>query len=222
MLDAAHHIDSILAVAAIAPHMAPKHLSHLLTGGMEPIQTKDEGEVNLGGRSFTIKKQFLEDLSKHTPEKVIKALRKPLMILHSPQYTNIGIEQATKIYSHANHPKSFVSLDGADHLLTRQEDSVYAGNVIGQWAKRYIDIEEPKVIENEHQVVARLDNEPGYLTEIRSGKHSIIADEPVSLGGNGLGPGPYDLLTSALASCTAITLKMYEKHKEWPLEEVRV
>lgn len=222
VLHAAHHIDSIQAVATVGSPMAPQHVSHLLADGLEAIQTKGEGEVNIGGRSFTIKKQFIEDLSKQSPEDVIKTLRKPLLILHSPQDTIVGIDQAAEIYTNAHHPKSFVSLDGADHLLSRKEDSEYVGNVIAHWVVRYMDIKEPEVIETEHQVVARLDNEPGYTTEIRSGKHSIIADEPKRLGGNDLGPGPYDLLASALASCTAITVKMYAKRKEWPLEEVRV
>ena len=222
VIHAAHHIDSIQAVATVGSPMAPQHVSHLLTDGLDAINTKGEREVNIGGRSFTIKKQFIEDLSKHTPEVVIKTLRKPLLILHSPQDRIVGIDQAAEIYNNAHHPKSFVSLDGADHLLSRQEDSKYVGNVIAQWAERYMDIKKPEVIETEHHVVARLIDETGYTTEIRSGKHAIIADEPKSLGGNDLGPGPYDLLASALASCTAITIKMYAKRKEWPLEEVRV
>jgi putative redox protein len=152
----------------------------------------------------------------------LRQLRKSILILHSPQDDVVGVENAKEIYEAAFHPKSFVSLDGADHLLSEKKDSVYVGEVIAAWAGRYLelaDAEEP--LRTDKQVAVRTGDE-GFTTEIRAGNHGLIADEPVKLGGNDFGPTPYDLLVAGLGACTSITLRMYADRKKWDLEEVVV
>jgi putative redox protein len=142
--------------------------------------------------------------------------------MHSPQDRIVEVENARIIYDSAKHPKSFISLDGADHLLTKKKDSIYAGKVIAAWAERYLDLEEKESLtEPERQVVVRTGDD-GFTTEIRAGKHSFLADEPESVGGKDLGPTPYDLLAASLGTCTSMTLRMYADRKKWPLQQVIV
>ncbi len=219
---AAAQMDSVKAVATIAAPADPEHVTHLLQNSIEEIEASGQATVNLSGRDFTIKKQFLEDLQEQTLERTLRKLRKPFLVLHSPQDTIVGIKNAELLYHAAHHPKSFVTLDGADHLLSKREDSSYVGEVIAGWAPRYLDIPTTNKLRSDHQVVARLDREDGFTTQMNVGNHSLIADEPTSFGGNDFGPSPYELVSAGLSACTVMTLQMYAKRKGWPLESVEV
>ncbi|RZS93375.1 bifunctional alpha/beta hydrolase/OsmC family protein [Aquimarina brevivitae] len=219
---AAAKIKSIRAIATIGAPSDPDHVTHLLKSSIEEIEQHGKAVVNLSGRDFTIKKQFLEDLKTKSLASTVKVLNKALLILHSPQDTTVGIKNAEDIYTAAKHPKSFVSLDGADHLLTNKEDSIYVGNVIAGWATRYVAIPEASVLKSEHHVVAQLDNADGYTTQMKVGSHHMIADEPTEVGGHNFGPTPYELVSAGLAACTAMTIKMYVSRKGWNLQNVEV
>jgi len=178
-------------------------------------------EVSIGGRPFTVKKQFLDDVRTVKLQDRLRALRKAILIMHSPVDEVVGIDNARSLYEAALHPKSFISLDHADHLLSRSEDSLYAGTVIGAWASRYIDEQEEPSLERRKQVAVRTGREK-YTTEIQTARHSLIADEPAKVGGNDFGPTPYDLLLASLGACTSMTLRMYADRKGWDLEAVTV
>lgn len=218
---AATEIDSVKAVTTIGSPSDPEHVQHLFKGDIHEIKEKDSALVSIGGRDFTIKKQFVDDLQNRDMAQVIANLRKPILVMHSPQDTTVGIENAAKIYQAAMHPKSFVSLDGADHLLSRKDDSTYAGSVIAGWASRYLDLSKNEKLRAENQVSVHIGTE-GYTTDIVAGKHALRADEPESVGGNNFGPNPYDLLLSSLGACTAMTMRMYADRKGWPVEDVYV
>lgn len=222
VLLAASEIASVKAIATIAAPSNPLHVKHLLRSNIEEINLKGKALVNLGGRDFTIKKQFLEDLETRTLPETVKELRQPLLILHSPQDQTVAIKNAEEIYIAAHHPKSFISLDGADHLLSDKKDSSYAGKVISGWAQRYLEIPQDKSINSEHQVVASLDADEGFSTSMKVGNHYMIADEPEEFGGNDFGPSPYELVSAGLSACTAMTIQMYVKRKGWDLQNVEV
>lgn len=221
---AASEIESIQAVATVGAPSNPVHVKHLFKSELEEIQATGQAVVNLSGRDFTIKKQFVDDLQTKSLPEVAKALRKPLLILHSPQDDTVGIGNAEEIYIAAHHPKSFVSLDGADHLLSRKEDSVYVGEVIGGWAKRYLpaDNSQSSRLRTKQQVVASLDGTAGFTTQMKLGNHNMVADEPKDFGGNDFGPSPYELVSAGLSACTAMTIQMYAKRKGWPVANVEV
>ena len=219
---AASQLEPIQAIATIGAPSNPQHVQHLFQNSLEEIKQSGKALVNIGGRPFTIKKQFLDDLSDLTLLKVVKALRKSILILHSPQDATVGIENAAELYTAAHHPKSFISLDGADHLLNREEDSLYVGNVIASWARRYLTYHEAPNLSSQHQVVALLQKDDIFTTSIKAGDHYLTADEPQSVNGNNFGPTPYELVASGLAACTAMTIKMYANRKNWPLEDVEV
>lgn len=219
---AASQLENVQTVATIGSPSNPQHVQHLFQNSLEEIAQSGMALVNIGGRPFTIKKQFLEDLSQMTLLKVLKAMRKSILILHSPQDATVGIENAAELYGAAHHPKSFISLDGADHLLTREEDSLYAGDMIASWARRYLPQQETPALSSLHQVVALLQQEDMFTTNIKAGDHYLTADEPKTVQGNNFGPTPYELVASGLAACTAMTIKMYANHKKWPLEDVEV
>ncbi|WP_055437594.1 bifunctional alpha/beta hydrolase/OsmC family protein [Lacinutrix algicola] len=219
---AASTIDSVKAVATIGAPSNPKHVEHLIQSSVEEIKTNGIANVNIGGRPFTIKKQFLDDIDTKSLPDVAKNLRKALLVMHSPQDTTVGIENAEEIYIAARHPKSFVSLDGADHLLMRKEDSIYVGSVIASWAKRYISTPKTNTVSTTHQAVASLDAEDGFTTQMTVGNHTMMADEPTSYGGNDFGPSPYELVSAGLSACTAMTVQMYVKRKSWDLQNIEV
>jgi putative redox protein len=223
VLLAAGKIKSVKAVATIGAPSHPDHVLHLIKDKIEDVKEKGVAEVNIGGRPFKIKSQFIDDLKKDNESKGLENLRKAVMILHSPQDKIVDISNAKDIYLKAHHPKSFVSLDGADHLLQNAKDSIYAGQIIAVWADRYLENTEDSELETDAQTVAAIGGEEDQLTtQIVTEGHHIIADEPEDIGGNNYGPTPYGLLTSSLAACTAITLRMYANHKKWPVEEVLV
>lgn len=221
---AAQEIASIQAVATIGAPSNPVHVKHLLKSGIDEIQAEGKAVVNLSGRDFTIKKQFLDDLETKSLPETAKALRKPLLIMHSPQDDTVGIKNAEEIYVASHHPKSFVSLDGADHLLSRKEDSIYVGEVIAGWAKRYLDVSNivDTSLKTKHQVAASLDANDGFTTQMKVGNHYMIADEPETYGGNDFGPSPYELVSAGLSACTVMTIQMYAKRKGWPVDNVEV
>ncbi len=219
---AAAEIDSIQAIATIGAPSNPEHVKHLFKSSLAEIEEKGYATVNLSGRDFTIKKEFIDDLEKQTLPQLVKTMRKSLLILHSPQDDTVGIKNAEEIYLAAHHPKSFVSLDGADHLLMNKEDSKYVGEVIANWSKRYLPIPENKTIKTQHQVVANLNVEDDFTTQLKVGNHYLTADEPERVGGNDFGPDPYGFVSAGLAACTAMTIKMYTSHKNWDLKEVEV
>ncbi len=227
VLQAAQHLPDVVAVSTIGAPYDPGHVSHLFKSSAAEIQASGEAVVELAGRQFTIKKQFLDDLETHQVESTIRSLNRALLIFHSPIDQTVDVDNAAKIFLAAKHPKSFVSLDQADHLLSDESDSRYVGAVLAAWAKKYIKIDPVRIQERAssmHEagyVVARL-GEEGYRTDIYASGHSFIADEPVSVGGTDLGPSPYDLLNASLGACTVMTMRMYAARKEWPLKTVTV
>ncbi len=217
---AANQLESIKAVATIGTPSEPEHVSHLLRDNIEDIEANGVAKVCIGGNEFTIKKEFLDDLRSKNMFSVLRHLRKALLVLHSPQDMVVEIDNAARIYHAAHHPKSYVTLDGADHMLSNKKDARYAGDLIGSWATRYVEVPEEEQLRTDHQVVVRLDD--GFTTEIRAGQHDLIADEPESVGGDNLGPSPYELLSASLGACTAMTIQMYARRKKWDVQEVEV
>ncbi len=221
VLCAASRLPDVEAVTTIGAPYEPEHVSHLLTESLEEIEAAGEAEVNIGGRPFRVKKQFLDDIKEIRQEEKIRNLGKALLILHSPQDLTVPVENAAQIYHAARHPKSFVSLDGADHLLTRKEDSHYVGEMIASWVKRYIQLPSKEEFRRQKDVAVRLGHE-GFTTEVMVRHHQMTADEPESIGGNDFGPTPYELVAAGLGACTAMTMQMYARRKKWDLAEVRV
>jgi len=223
VLRAAAQLDSVQAVATIAAPADPAHVRELLGDEVDRIHETGQGEVQLAGRPFTIGREFLEDLERDDWREVIHNLRRPLLIFHSPVDETVPIDNAQLIYENALHPKSFVSLENADHLLSRAEDSKYVAAVLAAWATRYLESSAAELAENDvvEGAVATIGRQK-FRTEVRSGKHILVADEPESVGGQDLGPSPYDLLAAALATCTAMTLRIYADHKKLDLAAVGV
>jgi uncharacterized OsmC-like protein/alpha/beta superfamily hydrolase len=221
VLVSAGKLANIKAIATIGAPADVAHVTHLL-GDKRDILEKGEATISIGGRPFKIKKQFLEDLENHNANQIIQKLRIPMLILHSPQDTVVGIENAAKIYQLAHHPKSFISLDGADHLLSNKADSLYAARTIATWADRYLNIreEEKILLPDNAQVVAHLDLDNNFTTQISNGRNSLVADESKNVGGDDIGLAPFELLQAALGACTTMTLKLYAERKKWDLKEV--
>jgi len=221
-LFAGSQLDCIEAVVTIGAPFDPYHVTKLLAEKVNEIKENGKATVNIGGRPFTIAKGFIDDLKNHEPEEAAKKLRKALLILHSPQDTIVGIENAAKLYAAALHPKSFISLDGADHLLSKRADSIYAGNMIAAWVEKYLNPDSKKApLKSKSQVVAKTE-QGSFTTEMKAGNHHFLADEPEEVGGADLGPSPYEFISSGLAACTSMTLHMYAARKKWDLHEAIV
>lgn len=228
VLAAASSIPEAKGVATIGAPADPAHVAHNFDQKIEEIKDKGEAEVNLGGRPFTIKKQFLDDISGLTQKDCIQNLRKALIVFHAPTDAQVGIENAGEIFGAAKHPKSFVSLDNADHLLTKKADAAYVADVISSWASRYLGEEvgkstEPAVSSRPGTVVVAEAGTGKFLQNVSvGGKHTALADEPASYGGTDKGPTPYDSLLTGLGACTSMTIRMYADRKKIPLDHVSV
>ena len=224
VLQAAHRIPACRAVATINAPAEPKHVRRHLRSSLEEIEEHGVAEVLLADRPFMIKKEFLDDLNEQNMTDVIRNLGRALIVFQAPDDAIVGSENGARIYETAVNPKSYISLAGADHLLSRSEDSEYVGAIIAAWAARYLGGADRGALEErlqEGQVFVRT-GRSGYRTEIFAGGHALLADEPESLGGTDAGPTPFGLLMAALGACTTITLRMYADRKGWPLEEIGV
>jgi putative redox protein len=227
VLAAAAQVPEATAVCTIAAPADPAHVRHLFHGAADEIETKGEAEVLLAGRPFRIQKQFLDDIEGHKLEKKIGELRKALLIFHGPRDQTVGIDNAGRIFVAAKHPKSFISLDDADHLLSRREDAVYVADVIAAWAERYVEpaapvAEEGPAVPADAVVVAETGEGKFAQIVLVGGTHTLCADEPERYGGTDTGPSPYDLLLAGLGACTTMTVRMYADRKKLPLERVSV
>ena len=222
VITAASKLKNIKAVATIGAPATIAHVTNLFSHAIEEVEAKGEVKVDIGGRPFIIDKDFVSDFSKTNLPEITKNLRKPLLIMHAPFDKIVGIENAKTLYENAMHPKSFISLDEADHLLSETKHSKYAGNMIGQWVQNYLPESTNELPEtNGEQLVAHLNlREDNFTTQMQTAQHSFIADEPKSFGGDDFGPSPYDFISASLASCTVMTLKLYAERKKWSLEEV--
>ena len=223
-LAAAGQVPEAVAVATIGAPAEPAHVQHLFQEARPEIEAKGEAEVLLAGRPFRIQKQFLEDIEATKLAEAIGRLRKALIVFHGPHDRTVAIDSAAKIFGAAKHPKSFVSLDDADHLLSRREDAVYVATVLAAWADRYLDAQPaPEALQAEAgTVVVRETREGRFTQQIAAGRHALRADEPPSVGGFDSGPAPYDLLLAGLGACTSMTLRLYAERKNWPLERAAV
>ncbi|WP_370390673.1 alpha/beta fold hydrolase [uncultured Winogradskyella sp.] len=224
VLVAASKLDSVKAVATIGAPATVDHVKRLFSHQIENIEEMGKIKVDIGGRPFEIDEAFISEFDNTDLPAVVKDLRKPILLMHAPFDTIVGIENAQQLYAMAHHPKSFISLDDADHLLSSEKDSSYVGEVIGTWAKHYFPVKENQMLSTQgEQLVGYLNViEDNFTTTIQTKKHSLIADEPVEAGGNDFGPSPYEYLNAALAACTTMTLKLYAERKAWDLKEVYV
>ena len=220
VLRAADRLDHVRAVATIGAPSRPGHVRHLIEAQAPDLASRGRAVIRLGGKRFEIESSFLEDLEHWDLDAALPARGKALLVCHSPTDDVVGVDEARRIYEAARHPKSFVSLDGMDHMLSSAADSQYVSELLGVWASRYLPAEEPLDLAP-HSV--RVRGRSGSLTQsVVAEGHHLLGDEPRRLGGNDLGPSPYGLLLAALGTCTSLTLQMYAKRKGWALDEVEV
>ena len=224
VLTAAGDVPELAAIVTIGAPADAEHVVHNFHADVSRIESEGEAKVSLAGRDFTIKKQFLDDLKGQAVPDRVGALRKALLVMHSPRDDTVGIDNARRIYDAAKHPKSFVSLDTADHLLRGRADAVYAAEVIASWASRYIGAEEESTADMADQPEVTVMETGGgkFQQAVKAGRHRLLADEPESFGGLDTGPTPYDFLSTGLGACTAMTIRMYAERKGIPLERVSV
>jgi uncharacterized OsmC-like protein/fermentation-respiration switch protein FrsA (DUF1100 family) len=226
ILAAAGEIPDARAVVTIAAPSDPAHVTGLFKDRIEDIRKHGKAEVSLAGRPFPISSEFLDDIAEQNLMAHVTKLHKALLIMHSPTDDTVGIDNATHIFVAAKHPKSFVSLAGADHLLTDKRDATYVADVIAAWAERYLDPVAPKQAaspgEAPRQVVVRETRNSKFQQTVSVGPHHLLADEPVAAGGEDSGPGPYDFVLAGLGACTSMTMRLYADRKSLPLERVTV
>ncbi|MEQ9257923.1 MAG: bifunctional alpha/beta hydrolase/OsmC family protein [Roseovarius sp.] len=225
VLAAAGEIASAKAVVTIGAPFEPGHVTHNFDGALEEIEEKGSAEVMLGGRPIRIGKGFVEDVQAERLEPKIAGLRRALLIMHAPRDETVGIENASAIFSVAKHPKSFVTLDDADHLVTDPADAEYAAEVIAAWATRYLSLKRACPPPGAPEGIVRVSeaDPTGFLQDVNAGpRHHLLADEPVAYGGTDRGLSPYGLLSAGLGACTSMTIRMYARRKGWPLEHVSV
>jgi len=224
VVEAAARVPEVRAVATIGAPSDTGHVAQMFGGALERIAADGEAQVDLMGRRFTIRRQFVDDLRQGRVTDAAAELDAALLVLHSPIDNVVGVEHAAKLYQAARHPKSFVTLDGADHLLSDVRDAEYAAAIIGTWAGRYLVDESgsAEVPAPSAQVVVAETTQGAFLNHVVVGQHRFLADEPESVGGFDAGPGPYDFLATALGACTSMTLRMYADRKRLPLDRVTV
>ena len=222
ILAAAADVPEARAVVTIAAPSDPAHVTGLFRDRIADIAQQGEIEVSLEGRRFRIRRAFLDDVAEQNLREKIARLHKALLIFHSPTDNRVGIENASRIFEAAKHPKSFVSLAGADHLLGRLSDATYVAKLIAAWAERYLDLPEPRPETADGDVMVSETRRGLFQQEVRIGRHRLLADEPASVGGLDSGPGPYDLLLAGLGACTSMTLRLYAERKSLPLDRVSV
>ncbi len=224
VIAAAPKIPDARAVVTISAPIDPGHVVNLFKDQVDKIRAEGEVEVQLVGRPFRIKREFLDDVAERKLQESLASMRKALLVFHSPTDAQVGIDNASHIFTAARHPKSFVSLAGADHLLSKKSDAVYVANVLAAWVTRYLDqLAERDEAEIEAGIVLVRETHGGkFQQEILSGPHRLLADEPVKLGGLDSGPGPYDFVLAGLGACTSMTIRLYANFKKIPLEKVSV
>ena len=229
VLQAANRIDSLKGVVTIGAPATAKHVEHLFCDIKSELSQQGMASLKIGPREFNVKQQFIDDLDSHADTAYLRTLGVPLLVFHSPVDTIVDISEAGKIYAAAMHPKSFVSLDNADHLLSDRDDSEYVAATLTAWAQRYLNKAQYQAEQAQRTApelpagvtrVTELDN--NFLRGIYTQSHQLLVDEPVSFGGSNLGPNPYDLLLMSLGACTSMTIRMYANHKQWPLSDVTV
>ena len=225
VIRAAKHIKGIRAVATIGAPFEPAHVTANFRKDLPKITEYGAAEVNLGGRPFRIGRDFVEDVAASEIETDIASLKAALLVLHSPIDQIVGIENAGLIFAAAKHPKSFITLDQADHLLSDADDAEYAANVIASWVGRYLDLRPPAPPPGLPEGITRVaEADPnGFLQDVQNGPyHHMLADEPVAYGGSNKGMSPYGFLAAGLGACTSMTIRMYARRKGWPLRHVKV
>jgi putative redox protein len=224
ILAAVHRISDARAVVTIAAPSDPSHVTDLFKEHIDKIREQGEVEVALAGRPFRIKREFLDDVAEQRINDRVRNLHKALLVFHSPTDDTVSIDNASRIFTTAKHPKSFVSLGGADHLLSKRSDAIYVADVIAAWVERYLEQSAERSNEQIEggTVLVRETGNGKFQQEILSGPHRFLADEPVKVGGQDSGPGPYDLLLAGLGACTSMTMRLYAENKKLPLDRVSV
>lgn len=217
MLAVAERLESVRAVSTIGAPAHPEHVLKQFSDNIDTIEQQGSAEVQLAGRPFNIRNDFIQDARAHSMSDRLRSLRRALLILHSPIDDIVSIDNAQTIYEAALHPKSFISLDRADHLLSSEDDSRYVGNVLSSWAHRFLNLQTFEAVDGA-RISGRTDDQ--FLCSMQLGQHALLADEPEKMGGSNLGPDPYQQLAGSLGACTVMTLNMYARHKGLPVERV--
>ncbi|MEU4293177.1 bifunctional alpha/beta hydrolase/OsmC family protein [Kribbella sp. NPDC026596] len=226
VLAAAGAIPEVRAVVTVAAPADPAHVTGLFGDEKAEVEARGEAEVTLAGRTFRVRREFLDDIAEQPQLARITDLGQALLVVHSPTDNVVGIDNARRIYEAARHPKSFMALEGADHLLTRTPDAEYVADVIAAWVRRYLPDPRPDALSrpggDPGVVVVSESGDGRYAQQVVAGRHVFVADEPDAVGGNDSGPSPYGLLLAALGACTAMTARMYAERKGLPLDSTSV
>ncbi|MBY6114803.1 bifunctional alpha/beta hydrolase/OsmC family protein [Mameliella alba] len=225
VLRAAPMIESVKAVTTIGAPFDPDHVTHNFADALAQIESEGEAQVDLGGRPITIGRDFVEDVRAQELAPIISTMKKALLVLHAPRDAVVDISNATRIFTAAKHPKSFVTLDDADHLVSNPDDAEYAAEVIAAWADRYLELRTPAPPIGAPEGVVRVTEAgpDGFLQDIQNGPHHhAIADEPAAYGGENRGMSPYGFVSAGLGACTSMTIRMYARRKGWPLTGISV